>query len=100
MPQPDLFKPAHEPMSLRITWTDRTPLLDGSFDVTVELQRSDGEFYTLIAQRWTGVMLDFVTTFTTNVTEAWLYGDRPNVLRAAVLCHRAAKAHARAHERL
>lgn len=100
MPQLNLLNPANDPIGLRIEWVDRTPELQGAFDVTIYFRRMEGDWTTLLVQRWTGTMLDFAATFTTDVTTAWLWGDRAEVLRAAVSCHRAARAHAKEHDKV
>lgn len=100
MPQLNLLNPGDDPVGLRISWIDRTPDLVGAFDVEVHMRRQDGDWTCLIVQRWTGTMLDFAGTFTMDVTNAWFYGDRRDVVRVAVTTHRAAKRHAKEHDRV
>lgn len=100
MPQLNLLKPGEYPTGLRITWEDRTPDLEGAFDTTIHLRRRDGDWTALIVQRWSGTMLDLADSWTQAVTNAWLWGDRRDVLRAAVAQHRQAKKHARVHDRV
>lgn len=98
MPQLNLLKPGDDPTGLRLQWVDRTPDLIGAFDSVIYMRRQDGDWTTVLVQRWTGVMLDFAATWTTDVTTAWFWSDRRAVVAAAVAVHRAAKRHAKEHK--
>lgn len=97
MPQWNLLQPGDDPIGFRVEWVDRTPDLIDGFDVTVYMRRRDGDWTAVVSQRWSGLMLDFACTFTTDVTSAWLWGDRRDVVRAAASVERAARVHAREH---
>lgn len=86
------------PIGIRLTWVDRGPELIDGFDLVIERKVLDGEWTTLLAQRWVGYMVDLAQDAHRSIIHAWLFGDQRDVLRAAVTCHRQAKKHARAHE--
>lgn len=83
---------------MRITWEDKTPDLDPCWVSTVELRHQDGDWYTFTTHRWVGIAVDFAQTFSRAVIDAWMYGDKADVLRATTRVHREAGRHAAAHK--
>lgn len=67
------------------------------WNITVQMLRDPEGWTTLTVFTWEGVMLDLIPTLVGDVYCAFLWGVRGDVLRAAVSCDRAARAHLREH---
>lgn len=98
MPQNNLFDSALDWSGVRMTYTDHLPDLSATFTTTIQVKRADGDWSTLMVQHWSGTMVDFLTTWSTEVMNAWLYGTPSDVPKAAVRVFRAARRHKEAHE--
>jgi hypothetical protein len=97
MPQRNLFDATLDWSGVRISYQDHTPDLDASFTTTIQVKRADGDWSTLIVHHWSGVMVDFLPTYSTSVMEAWLFGNPLDVPRAATKVFRSARRHKEAH---
>lgn len=98
MPQMNLYEPSKDLVGIRISWTWPDDVQVGGPVSTIELRTFGGDWFTLISQRWEGIMLDFITTFMSDVGIAFAFGDRRAVLSAAQSTHRAARAHMKSHQ--
>lgn len=83
--------------AIRVEWVDNTPDLDATFTSQLLVRRKDGDWTTVLSQRWEGIMLDFAATFMQDVMTAWLFGTSNDVLLAAKGVHKAARLHRKAH---
>lgn len=97
MPQMNLLQPEDDPVGFRLDIIDHTPELLPAWATTIYLRRLDGDWTTFTSHRWTGIEVDYIDTFVREVTHAWMFGDKRDILRTATRVHRAARAHARAH---
>lgn len=97
MPQQNLFDPTLDWSGVRVQLADHTPLLSASMTTTLQVQRMDGDWSTLHVVHWEGLMVDFIGTYVTEVTTAWLFGAPGDVIRVAKKVHRDAGHHATAH---
>jgi len=97
MPQRNLFDATLDWSGVRIQYADHTPELDASFTTSIQVLRADGDWSTLIVQHWSGVMVDYLSTWSQAVMDAWLYGRPEDVPKAAVRIFRQARRHHEAH---
>lgn len=97
MPQQNLYDSALDWSGVRVQIHDQTPHLVATFTTTLQVQRADGDWSSLHVVHWTGLMVDFLQTYVTEVMTAWLYGSSDDVLKAAKKVHRDAGRHASAH---
>lgn len=97
MPQHNLFDSALDWSGVRITLEDHTPDMVASFSTGVQVRRLDGDWSTVHAAHWEGLMVDLLDSFVREVSHAWLYGKSDDVLAAAKRVHRQAGQHAIAH---
>lgn len=83
-----------------ITTRDLTPDLEGAWEIRVWVESMDGSLYTLWAERWNGYMLDFFTTLHSEVAAGFMFGTVGDIVKACKDTHKAARKHARTHDRL
>lgn len=99
MPQHDLFD-RPKVTGVRIDVEDLTVNLEAGFTLTARVQHDGGDYRTLIAQRWHGVMVDMLADTCQAAMVAFLWGEDGDVARALIVGHRQAKKHAKSRERL
>lgn len=87
----------YEGVRVPVFW-DRDALDGPAHVVMVQVLLPRGDWSTLWVATWRGVMMDFVGTLVNEVTMAYVWGEKGDVLRAAMGTHRAACAHRREHE--
>lgn len=97
MPQMHL-DPTEDLIGVTVEILDRTPELDGAFDITIRAQKRSAEYATIYSARWTGHMSDYFGDFFERVALAWLSGDAKDVQRAAFKVQTIARRHDRAQQ--
>lgn len=100
MPQDDLLNLTPRWTGFRLTCQE-VPAEGGyAYNLTVERFSARAGWSTCWAERWSGYMLDLVSTLAEDTTAAYLYGEDRDLVRAAASVHKVARAHARRHDRV
>lgn len=98
MPQHQLLPDRPALVGLRLTIIDRSPDGDPSWQLLLEQKARGGDWGTLRADVWEGIMLDFATTWASDLVACFLYGEGgDDLFRSARSIHKAAKEHVKAH---
>lgn len=98
MPQHQLIPDRPGLVGLRLTIVDRQPEGDPTWQFLLEQRARHGDWATLRADVWQGIMLDFATTWAADLTAAFLYGEGgEDLFRTGRSLHKAAREHVKAH---
>ena len=100
MPQNSLLSEDPTYRSVTIHTEDQTPDLDGAWVITVSVESLDGEKFTVSRERWTGYMLDLYPTLYSEVASAFMFGNVGDLTTVVRDVTKAARRHARAHDRV
>lgn len=98
MPQHQLIRSEAEVHGVVITLDQPPDPSATGYIVNVKIKWSNGVTASVHQQHWQGLTLDLLDRLVTDVTTAYLYGERGSIQRAITATWRAAKKHQRAHE--
>lgn len=98
MPQHSMFPDDPRLDGLRLTIIDRSPELDPTFRFGVECRYVDQDWRTLRLDVWYGLMLDFATTWGSEMVASYLFGQGgEDLFKTGHSVTRAARHHHEAH---
>ena len=98
MPQHSMFPGDRRLDGIRLSIVDRTPDLLDRFDLVVQTRHDRGDWESLWAGAYDGVMSDLLPGDWSDLCGAFLFGEgASDILRSAVANHRVAGAHKRRH---
>lgn len=99
MPQDSIFDDDQRWTGYRFEMREVVGVDGTSWDVAL-LRRDDRqEWRTCWVGSWRGVMLDYANTMAADTLQAFLYGERRDLARAAAGVHTLARRHAAMHDR-
>lgn len=97
MPQDNLFNDEPRTTGYRLQLEERVLPTGGVWVVTVQRCTDKKGWTTVWVGQWEGVMLDMASSLASETIEAFLYGEKRALPRAAGRVHRGALKHFKAH---